>query len=186
MTTEEINAFNCGYGNRGSGSWVAYLFIFLIILFVGGLFLAHGNDNRRDHKDTYKATCDAEKSEIINTARTQYLTEQQGAQTRELMTTLSNNQMMQANNNFVALQMADKNKEIDNLRGLLANATNQINLNNALNPIKESLADLSCNCLKKPNITGVGVSCPSAGILNGFGFNTSDRSNSDCGCRRLG
>lgn len=41
-----------------------------------------------------------------------------------------------------------------------------------------SIADIRCNMLTRPNITGVGAVCPNAGVLNGLGI---DRF-TGCGC----
>lgn len=39
------------------------------------------------------------------------------------------------------------------------------------NELNRRLDSISCEMLKRPNITGVGAVCPNAGVINGLGFN---------------
>ena len=39
--------------------------------------------------------------------------------------------------------------------------------------LEKQIAEISCNMLVKPNVTGVGAVCPNAGILNGLGISNS-------------
>lgn len=125
----------------------------------------------------FKATCDAEKQEIINTATTQYRVEQQAAQTRELVQATAN--ATQTKIDFYAYQAErDKNAELQReITELKSNAYTTA----ALAPIKEAIAEIRCNMLTRPNVTGIGVACPSQAILNGLGLNTLN----SCGCNSL-
>lgn len=124
----------------------------------------------------YKATCDAEKSEIINTARTQYLTEQQSAQTRELVQSTANT--TQAKIDFYAYQglrdtVAERDRTISELKNMLF-------VKDQLAPVNATLASIQCNMLRRPDVTGIGAVCPNAGILNGLGINSLN--GFGCGC----
>ena len=153
--------------------------IFLIILFAvfwGGF----GNRGNRAGYDDYgfenfKATCDAEKAEIINTARTQYLTEQQSALTRETINAQSN--LLGQKIDYYGMQDAAR-REAEKDRKIME-LTNQLFVKDQLAPINAQLASIRCNMLTKPEISGVGVACPSAAILNGLGVNSL---NHGCGC----
>ena len=125
----------------------------------------------------YKATCDAEKSEIINTARTQYLTEQQSAQTRELVQATANT--TQAKIDYYAYQ--GLRDELSKSQMKIAELTNQLFVKDQLAPITSAIADIRCNMLVRPSVTGVGAVCPNAGIINGLGITNVN----SCGCGNL-
>lgn len=125
----------------------------------------------------FKATCDAEKAEIINSATTQYRVEQQAAQTRELVSSTAS--ATQAKIDFYAYQdLRDRlsRAEMDNyfLKGQIANDAR-------FGAVEKQLASIQCNMLRRPDVTGVGVACPSAAILNGLGVNSLNGWN-NCGC----
>lgn len=122
----------------------------------------------------YRATCDAEKQEIINTARTQYLTEQQAAQTRELVQATANT--TQTKIDFYAYQ-AERDKVAERDRKIMS-LENQLFVKDQLAPVNAQLASIQCNMLRRPDITGIGAVCPNAGIINGLGI---DRLGG-CGC----
>ena len=54
---------------------------------------------------------------------------------------------------------------------------NQLFVKGQLAPITAQLNNIQCNMLVRPNVTGVGVACPSAAILNGLGINSLNNSN---------
>lgn len=159
--------------------------IFLIILFAAfwGGFGNRGPVNAAYAGEglgfqNFKAICDAEKREIINTATTQYNVEQQAAATRELVTAMAN--ATNTKIDFYGFQAErDKNAQLQRENMELRN---QLFVKDQLAPINSQLADIRCRMLPKPDITGVGVSCPNAGILNGLGFNGFNNCNRGCGC----
>lgn len=125
----------------------------------------------------YRATCDAEKSEIINTATTQYRVEQQAAATRELVNSTAN--ATQAKIDFYAYQdLRDKLSESQRENMMLQN---KLFVKDQLAPLTASIADIRCNMLVRPNITGIGAVCPNAGVLNGLGLNSLNGFGG-CGC----
>lgn len=116
----------------------------------------------------YKATCDAEKTEIINTARTQYLTEQQSAQTRELVQSTANT--TQAKIDFYAYQdLRDKLSESQRENMMLQN---KLFVKDQLEPVNSALASIQCKMLRRPDVTGIGAVCPNSAIINGLGINS--------------
>lgn len=121
---------------------------------------------------------EVEKSEIINSARTQYLVEEQANLTRANDTANAN--MLATKIDFYAYQdLRDKlNKaEMNNfyLQNKLDTQESNAQLNARLtadnNELNRRLDSISCEMLKRPNITGVGAVCPNAGVINGLGFN---------------
>ena len=127
----------------------------------------------------YRATVDAEKAEIINTANTQYKVEQQAAATRELVQSTANT--TQAKIDFYAYQdLRDKLSERDMT---IAKLENQLFVKDQLAPITASISDIRCNMLTRPNVTGIGAVCPNSGIINGLGINSVN--GCGCGCNSL-
>lgn len=152
---------NCGFGGFGFGN--------------RGCGFANGFGFDGFGFEDYKAICQSEKANIVNTATTQYLIEQQAARTREVVTAESN--ALATKIDFYEYQnlrdtVAQKDREIMELK-------NQMFTKDQLAPITAQLASIQCNMLTKPNITGVGVACPNAAILNGLGVNSL---NNGCGC----
>ena len=121
----------------------------------------------------YKATVDAEKAEIINTARTQYITEQQAASTRELVQSTANT--TQAKIDFYAYQdLRDKLSESQRENMMLQN---KLFVKEQLAPVTAQLSSIECKMLRRPDVTGIGAACPNSAIINGLGLN-----NLGCGC----
>lgn len=122
----------------------------------------------------YKATVDAEKAEIINTARTQYITEQQASSTRELVQSTANT--TQAKIDFYAYQdLRDKLSESQRENMMLHN---KLFVKEQLEPVNSALASIQCNMLRRPDVTGIGAVCPNSAIINGLGINSLG----GCGC----
>lgn len=125
----------------------------------------------------YRATCDAEKAELANTARTQYLIEQQASATQAVVNATAN--ATQTKIDFYAYQdLRDKLSESQRENLILQN---QLFVKDQLAPINAQLASIQCNMLRRPDITGVGAVCPNAAIINGLGINSLSGLGS-CGC----
>lgn len=149
-----------GFGGWGNGACDG---------FAGGM--GYGFQN-------FKATCDAEKAEIINSATTQYGTIQQATQTRELVASTA--ATTQAKIDYYAYQdLRDKLGEAQRQNMMLQN---QLFVKDQLAPVNEQLASIRCNMLRRPDVTGIGAVCPNAAILNGLGVNSLNGWNSGCGC----
>lgn len=153
---------NCGFGNFGFGNR-AY---------------GVGVDGYNLGFEDYKAICEGQKANIVNTATTQYQIEQQAAATRELIVAHSN--ALATKIDFYEYQnlrdtVAQKDKEIMELK-------NQMFTKDQLAPLAAQLNSIQCTMLTKPNISGIGVACPNAAILNGLGVNSLNNSSCGCGC----
>lgn len=122
----------------------------------------------------YRATCDSEKAEIINSARTQYLVEQQAAATRDVVNATAN--ATQTKIDFYAYQ--DLRDKLSETQRALMEANNKLFVKDQLAPVNATLASIQCNMLRRPDVTGVGAVCPNAAILNGLGINSLN----GCGC----
>lgn len=125
----------------------------------------------------YRATCDAEKAEIINTAATQYKTIEQAQLTRDTVNATAN--ATQAKIDFYAYQ--DLRDRLSEEQRKVLTLENQLFVKDQLAPLTASVADIRCNMLVRPNITGIGAVCPNAGVLNGLGINSFN----GCGCNGL-
>lgn len=165
-----------------------YIILFVIIVWVfGGAFGGNGFGwgNRACAGSVecgygglgfqnYKAICDAEKANITQTATTQFLIEQQSAANRELIAAQTN--AINTKIDYYGYQNErDKNADLSRENMELRN---QLFMKDQLAPITATLASIQCNMLRRPDVTGIGVSCPSAAILNGLGVNSLN----SCGC----
>lgn len=119
----------------------------------------------------YRATCDAEKTEMMNFSDIQHQIATTSAATQASIYADGN-----ATRNLITQQ------EIQSLRDRLDDAhrenlvlSNQLFVKDQLAPITAQLNSIQNNMLVRPNVTGVGAVCPNAGIINGLGIG-------GCGC----
>ena len=148
-----------------------YIILFVIIVWVfggafggngfgwgrgfGGAYPCEGLGTNNFGFQNYKATCDAEKSEIINTARTQFLIEQQSANNRELIQAQTN--AINTKIDYYGYQNErDKNADLQRENMELRN---QLFVKDQLAPITAQLASIQCNMLRRPDVYGLGTSC---------------------------
>jgi hypothetical protein len=178
--------------DKESYSWggIGFLALFFLIIFAfvgrgcntfGGWGNNCGNCGHGDYAhydfENFKATCDAEKSEIINTARTQYLIEQQAAVNREAAA--ANASVTNTKIDFYAYQgLRDQLAETQRENMMLQN---QLFVKDQLAPVNATLASIQCQMLKRPEVTGLSTSCnpivtPSLANIAGVGC---------CGCGTL-
>lgn len=161
------------------------LFFLIVMAFLGrgcNGFGGRGNncgnwgcgDYARYDFENFKATCDAEKAEIINSARTQYLVEQQAAATRDIVMASAN--ATQTKVDFYAYQ--DLRDKLAETQRALMEANNKLFVKDQLAPITAQLSTIQCQMLKRPDVTGIGAVCPNAAIINGLGVNSLNA----CGC----
>lgn len=183
---DEMNNTPYCYGG-GFGSIFAYIILFVIIVWVfGGAFGGFGRNGFGNGFGTglidgaalgygtsnfgfqnFRATCDAEKTEIVNTARTQYLIEQQASATQAAVNAQGN--ALKERMDFYAIQ--DLRDKLNERERTISRLESERFTTNSLAPLAAQLAYIQANMLQKPEISGVGVACPSAAILNGFGVN---------------
>lgn len=157
-------------GYSGFNTWG--IAIFLIILFAA--FLGRGScggNNGVAAAMPMPMYCNggfgqAEKQEIIDSARTQFLIENTARQTQE-----------QTMAGFAALGTKIDFYEYQNLRDQLAQErTKNVVLENRVysdakfSVVEAQLASIACKMMPKPDVTGVGCVSPNAGIINGLGI----------------
>ena len=119
----------------------------------------------------YRATCDAEKTEMMNFADIQHQISTTSAATQASIYADGN-----------ATRAMINEKTIQELRDRLSDAqrenltlSNQLFVKDQIAPITAQLTAIQNNMLVRPNVTGVGAVCPNAGIINGLGLG-------GCGC----
>lgn len=126
--------------------------------------------------EDYKAICNSEKQEIINSARTQYLVEEQANLTRANDT--ANSRMIAEKIDFYAYQgLRDQLAEAQRKNLVLEN---QLYNDRKFGEVDKQLAAISCQMLKRPDVTGVGAVYPNAAIINGLGI--TGLNGCGCGC----
>lgn len=154
----------------GGMSLFGYIIAFVIIVWVisaitGGAGFGFGGCNKGWNNtcgdyQTLKEIFEGQKANISQTATTQYMIENQANQTRDYLSTKID---------FYAFQdLRDKLNDAKNENLALKN---QMFMNGQFSLVNERINSISCNMLRKPDVTGVGVACPSAAILNGLGVN---------------
>ena len=114
----------------------------------------------------YRATCDAEKTEMMNFSDIQHQIATTSAATQASIYADGN-----ATRNLITQQ------EIQGLRDRLDDAhrenlvlSNQLFVKDQLAPITAQLNSIQNNMLVRPKVTGVGCVCPNSGIINGLGI----------------
>lgn len=126
--------------------------------------------------EDYKAICNSEKQEIINSARTQYLVEEQANLTRANDT--ANSRMIAEKIDFYAYQgLRDQLAEAQRKNLVLEN---QLYNDRKFGEVDKQLEAISCQMLKRPDVTGVGAIYPNAAIINGLGI--TGLNSCGCGC----
>ena len=178
------------YSHSGIGLF-GYIILFVIIVWVfGGAFNGGGFgpwNNRGNFAgvgvdgyglgfEDYKAICEGQKAHIAQTATTQYLIEQQANATQNVVKAQTD--MLATKIDFYEYQgLRDKVAERDMI---ISELKNQLFTKDQLAPITAQLSSIQCNMLRRPDVTGVGVACPSAAILNGLGVNSVNNCGSCC------
>lgn len=151
----------------GGMSLFGYIIAFVIIVWVisaitGGNGFGFGCNGRGAYSyETLKEIFEGQKANISQTATTQYMIENQANQTRDYLGTKMD---------FYAFH--DLNEKLSESRRENMELRNQIFVKDQLAPVNEQLAAIRCSMLKRPDVTGIGVACPSAAILNGLGLNS--------------
>lgn len=114
----------------------------------------------------YRATCDAEKTEMMNFSDIQHQIATTSAATQASIYADGN-----ATRNLITQQ------EIQSLRDRLDDAhrenlvlSNQLFVKDQIAPITAQLTAIQNNMLVRPSVTGVGCVCPNSGIINGLGI----------------
>lgn len=167
--------------SKSGMSWIGVLFIILVIwaIFGGGFGNGFGWGNRGNCAPeggcNRVSNCEVEKSEIINSARTQYLVEQQGAATRAEVVSAKDTITDQANRLYIqGLQtdMFDLKMENQQLKGQIYNDAKFTALSQQLSDcccaFNRRLDGIEGQMLTKPNLFGVAATCSGQTIPGGF------------------
>lgn len=173
----------------GISSWGIVIVVFLLFLFArqGGLggffgngfgFNGFGGFNGGWNPwgnlagdfgfQNYRATCDAEKTEMQNFSDIQH----------QIATTSAATQAsIYADGNATRAMINEQT--IQDLRDRLNDAQrdnlvlqNQIFVKDQLAPLTAQLNTIQNNMLTRPNVTGIGAVCPTSAIINGLGINS--------------
>lgn len=151
-------------------SWVGVLFVILVIwaIFGGGFGTGWGNRNgcATEGGCTRVSNCQVEKQGIIDSAKTQYLIEQQGSATRTAVR--DGTDAVMAQNSRIYEQrlqetIFDLKMENQGLKGQLYSDAKFNALEKQISDcccgINQRFASIECNMLTKPNLSGVASTC---------------------------
>lgn len=134
----------------------------------GGGFGPWGNLAGDFGFQNYRATCDAEKTEMMNFSDIQHQIATTSSATQASIYADGN-----ATRNLITQQ------EIQGLRDRLDDAhrenlvlANQLFVKDQLAPITAQLNSIQNEMLKKPTLSGVSAVCPSSAVINGLGINS--------------
>lgn len=163
-------------------NWIVVLFVVVILylIFGGGLGFGNGCGNRagwnNDCGCTRVSNCEIEKQEIIDSARTQYMIEQQGATTRAAAQ--AGFEALSAQNSRIyeqGLQEAlfDAKMKIQQLEGNIFTKEQTDGIAKALAEcccgFNRRLDAIECNMLKRPALYGVASTCAGQVIPSNVG-----------------
>lgn len=160
--------------NKSGLGWAGLLLFFVVIWILFGAFNGNGFGNRGGY-DMYPygptgcncvSNCQVEKQGIIDSARTNFLIEQNGANTRTAIADSTSALMAQNNQIYVqGLQETIFDLKLENM-GLKSEANANARFNALSKQYSECCCELNrrldgieCNMLTKPKLTGVGVTC---------------------------
>lgn len=154
--------------SKSGMSWIGVLFVILVIwaVFGGGLGNGFGWGNRGNCAPeggcNRVSNCEVQKQEIINSAQTQYLIEQQGSATRAEVVAAKDTITDQANRIYIqGLQtdMFDLKMENQALKGQIYNDAKFTALSQQLSDcccgFNRRMDAIECNMLKRPQLSGV-------------------------------
>lgn len=173
-------------------NWASIIMGFIVLVLVFGFLFGGGNGfggfgnwGARGYGYGYEggcprtSNCEVERRGLITAAETNYRIIDQAQATREVVQATAN--ATQTKIDFYAYQdLRDKLAEQQRQNMMLQN---QIYSDAKFNALAASIADIKCNMLRRPDVTGIGAVCPNAGILNGLGINGFSNG---CGCNSCG
>lgn len=167
----------------GISWWGLVIVLFLLFIVFGGGFggfggYGYGRRGFGDFACCGASGCEVERQGLITAAETNYRIIDQANATRATVEATA--QATQTKIDFYAYQdLRDKLAESQRQNMMLQN---QLYSDAKFNALQTQLSSIQCNMLRRPDVTGIGVSCPSAAILNGLGVNTLSGLNGCCGC----
>lgn len=178
-------------------SWIGVLFIILVIwaVFGGGFGNGFGWGNRGNCGGfvpeggcSRVSNCEIEKNEIIDSARTQYLIEQQSAATRTAVrdgtdaVMAQNSRIYEQRLQETIFDLKMENQSLKSnafVQGIVGDLSKKVD--DCCCGFNRRLDGIECNMLTKPNLYGVAATCTGQTIpggfnlLNGCGTCTSNR-----------
>lgn len=170
--------------SKSGMSWIGVLFVILVIwaIFGGGFGNGFGFGNRCSGAAYIPeggcgrvSNCEIEKNEIIDSARTQYLIEQQSSATRTAVR--DGTDAVMAQNSRIYEQRLQET--IFDLKAENMQLKNNIFTKDQIDGVAKQLSDcccafnrrldgIECNMLTKPNLYGVAATCNGQTIPGGF------------------
>lgn len=148
-----VLVFGALFGGRGFGGW--------------GNNWGAGYVNGLEGGCARTSNCEVERRGLITAAETNYRIIDQAQATRDVVAATA--ATTQTKIDFYAYQdLRDKLAEQQRQNMMLQN---QIYSDAKFNALAASIADIKCNMLRRPDVTGIGAVCPNAGVLNGLGIN---------------
>lgn len=161
--------------SKSGMTWLGVLFfvVILLVLLGGGLGSGFGWGNRGNCGGYVPeggcgrvSNCQIEKSEIIDSARTQYLVEQQGSATRTAIRDSRDEVMGQASRIYEAQQ----SEKIFDLKMENMSLKNNFYTKELVGGLSQQLSDcccafnrrldaIECDMLKRPQLSGVAATC---------------------------
>lgn len=160
--------------------WIGVLFIILVVwlIFGGGFNRGWGNCGN-DCGCNRVSNCEVERQELIDSARTQYLIEQQGNQTR--MANQAGVEAIMAQNSRIYEQRLQET--IFDLKMENASLKNNIFTKEQMDALAKQYSDcccelnrrldgIECKMLTKPNLSGIAATCGGQIVPNGMTFGT--------------
>lgn len=155
-------------------TWLGVLFFVVILLVLLGGGLGNGFGNGWGNRNGCApeggcgrvSNCQVEKNEIIDSARTQFLIEQNGAATRTAIRDSRDDVMAQASRIYEAQQsekIFDLKMENQALKGQIYSDAKFTALSQQLSDcccaFNRRLDGIECDMLKRPNLSGVAATC---------------------------
>ena len=158
--------------------WFPILFVILVIwLIFGGGFGMNANRGGWDHGCDRVSNCEVERQGIIDSAKTQYLIEQQGAATRAA--NQAGTEAIMAQNSRIYEQKLQET--IFDLKAENQSLRNNIFTKEQTDGLAARLAEcccdfnrrldgIECRMLTKPQLSGVAATCGGQLVPAGFGY----------------
>lgn len=153
-------------------SWIGVLFVILVIwaIFGGGFGNGFGWNNRGNCTPEggcgRVSNCEIEKNEIIDSARTQFLIEQNGAATRTAVrdgtdaVMAQNSRIYEQRLQETIFDLKAENMQLKNnafVQGLVTGLEKKVD--DCCCGFNRRLDGIECNMLTKPNLSGVASTC---------------------------
>lgn len=180
--------------SRSGMSWIGVLFVILVVwAILGGNFGNWGNRNGNDGGCNRVSNCEVEKQGIIDSARTQYLIEQQSAATRTAVAESTKTITDQASRIYeqrLQETIFDLKMENQSLKsGIFTKEQTDAlakQVSDCCCEFNRRLDGIECRMLTKPNLSGIAttsggqiVPAPFGGWAFWNGLNGKE-----CGCNR--